>query len=374
MLYRRFGKTEQMLSAFSFGGMRFLSSEENAVATVFKAVELGINHLETAKGYGKSEEYIGSAFQAGLARQSIYLTTKMAPTPDRDSMTQLIERSLTRLKTDYLDNLALHGLNTPQHFESVTKKDGCMLAVQEAVEAGLIRHVGFSTHGSLELILALIETDLFEFMNVHYYYFNQRNAAAIQRAHEKDMGVFIISPTDKGGQLYAPPEKLKVLCHPFTPLALNHRFLLSDPRIHTLSLGAASPEEFAAHRMAADQGMPLTPEEQQALKRIDQSLVDLKPDLCEQCFACLPCPENINIPEVLRLRNLAVGLDMVDFGQYRYNMLEKAGHWFPGTKGNRCTDCGDCLPRCPVNLPIPTLLRDAHQRLAAGERKRLWED
>jgi uncharacterized protein len=65
---------------------------------------------------------------------------------------------------------------------------------------------------------------------------------------------------------------------------------------------------------------------------------------------------------------------MVDFGQYRYNMFEKAGHWFPGTKGNRCTDCGDCLPRCPVNLPIPTLLRDAHERLVAGERKRLWED
>jgi uncharacterized protein len=374
MLYRRFGKTEQRLSAFSFGGMRFLSGEENAVATLAKAVELGINHLETAKGYGKSEEYIGAAFQSGLARQSIYLTTKIAPTPDRDSMAQLIERSLTRLKTDYLDNLALHGLNTPQHFELVTNKNGCMKAVQEAVEAGLIRHVGFSTHGSLELILDLIDTDLFEFINLHYYYFNQRNAAAVQRASEKDMGVFIISPTDKGGQLYAPPEKLNALCQPFTPIELNHRFLLSDPRIHTLSLGAASPEEFAAHMTVADRGMPLTPQEQQALGRLEQALVEIKPDLCEQCFACLPCPENINIPEILRLRNLAVGLDMVDFGQYRYNMLEKAGHWFPGTKGNRCTDCGDCLPRCPVNLPIPTLLRDAHQRLAAGERKRLWED
>jgi uncharacterized protein len=270
MLYRRFGKTEQRLSAFSFGGMRFLSSEKNAVATVFKAVELGINHLETAKGYGKSEEYIGAAFQSGLARESIYLTTKIAPTPDRDSMVQLIERSLTRLKTDYLDSLALHGLNTPKHFELVTKKDGCMLAVQEAVEAGLIRHVGFSTHGSLELILDLIETDLFKFINLHYYYFNQHNAAAVQRAHEKDMGVFIISPTDKGGQLYAPPEKLKALCQPFTPIELNHRFLLSDPRIHTLSLGAASPEEFAAHMTVADQGMPLTPEEQQALGRLEQ--------------------------------------------------------------------------------------------------------
>ncbi|MEM9980776.1 MAG: 4Fe-4S dicluster domain-containing protein, partial [Cyanobacteria bacterium P01_D01_bin.2] len=95
-------------------------------------------------------------------------------------------------------------------------------------------------------------------------------------------------------------------------------------------------------------------------------------DRCTQCYQCLPCPEAINIPEMLRLRNLAVAYDMTAFGEYRYAMFEHAGHWFPGRKGKRCTDCGDCLPRCPENLDIPTLVRDTHKRLNGPERRRLW--
>ncbi|MEL6461380.1 MAG: 4Fe-4S dicluster domain-containing protein, partial [Cyanobacteria bacterium J06621_15] len=94
---------------------------------------------------------------------------------------------------------------------------------------------------------------------------------------------------------------------------------------------------------------------------------------CSQCYECLPCPENINIPEVLRLRNLAVAYDMEDYGKYRYGMFENAGHWFPGMKGNRCTECGDCLPRCPEELNIPGLLKDTHERLKGREGRRLWE-
>lgn len=374
MRYRRFGKTNLWLSVFSLGTMRYLDSEANAIETVQQAVAQGINHIETARGYGKSEEYLGAALSAGveLPRSQLYITSKIPPTAEADTMRRYIDESLKRLKVDYLDCLAIHGLNTWEHLNWV--ENGCFSGVQQAIRDGQIRHFGFSTHGCLELILKTIDTGLFEFVNLHYYYFFQRNAPAVELAAQKDLGVFIISPADKGGRLFSPPVKLKDLCAPFSPLALNYRFLLSDRRITTLSLGAANPTELSQPLTIADRDYPLTSEELTVLADLQthQSAI-LGTDKCSQCYACLPCPENINIPEVLRLRNLAVAYDMTDYGQYRYRMFENAGHWFPGVKANRCTSCGECLPRCPENLDIPSLLDDTHQRLNGPSRRRLWE-
>ncbi|MCL6753018.1 aldo/keto reductase [Nostoc sp. CCCryo 231-06] len=375
MQYRRFGKTNLRLSVFSLGTMRCLADFENAHQTIEQALALGINHLETARGYGKSEEYLGRALKAGLSvpRTRLYVTTKISATADADTMRRCIDESLERLQLDYLDCLGVHGLNTWQHLERVQAKNGCMQAVEEAVADGRVRHVGFSTHGPLEVIQAAINTDFFEFVNLHYYYFFQRHAPAIQLAAEKDMGIFIISPADKGGRLYTPPQTLKDLCSPYLPLDLNYRFLLSDTRITTLSIGPANPDELREPLRIADDDGELTSAENSAFKRLENhQKVALETDKCSQCYACLPCPANINIPEVLRLRNLAVAYDMTDYGQYRYGMFENAGHWFPGMKGNRCTECGDCLPRCPEKLDIPALLEDTHQKLSGKAGRRLW--
>lgn len=375
MRFRRFGKTNLFLSLFSLGTMRYLASEENAYQTIAQAIQLGVNHIETARGYGSSEQYLGAALKAGLpvSRQQLYITSKAPPTADRDTMARNIDQSLEILGVDYLDCFAVHGLNTWEHLAWVENPNGCMQAVQQAVADGRIRHVGFSTHAPLEVILRAIDTDQFAFVNLHYYLFNPRNAAAIALAQAKDMGVLIISPADKGGMLFTPPPTLVNLCQPFTPLELNYRFLLSDPRVTTLSFGAANPIELMQCLPSADRDEPLTLEETTVLERLkSHQQTTLNTDLCSQCYECLPCPEAINIPEVLRLRNLTVAYDMTTFGQYRYRMFENAGHWFPGNKANRCSDCGDCLPRCPQTLDIPKLLKDTHDRLHGEPRRRLW--
>ena len=375
MRYRRFGRTDLPLSVFSLGTMR-LASESVAIETVQRAIALGINHLETATGYGDSERYLGEALRSDLSipRAQLYLTSKIPPMLDADAMERTIDQSLERLGVDYLDALAIHGLNTEEHLAWVTAPDGCMKAVRKAVNDRRVRHVGFSTHGFLELILQAIATDQFEFINLHYTLFFQRNHTALDLAQQKDMGVFIISPADKGGLLYTPSPTLEALCHPISPLALNYRFLLSDSRITTLSVGAANPAELELPLALADQDGALSVAELAALERLQaQSEKALGSDRCSQCYACLPCPEGIHIPEVLRLRNLATAYDMTQYGEYRYRMFENAGHWFPGNKGNRCTTCGDCLPRCPEALNIPALLQDTHEKLKGAARRRLWE-
>lgn len=375
MRYRRFGKTNLSLSVFSLGMMRCLASLATVEQTLQTAIASGINHVETARGYGKSEQYLGIALKSlSIPREKLYITSKLPPTLTLEEMERGIDDSLNRLQVDYLDCLAIHGINTAEHLRLVLAKKGILSAIKKAQEDGRIRYLGFSSHGNRDLICEAIKTDLFEFVNLHYYYFFQRHSPAIELAHQKDMGVFIISPADKGGQLYTPPQTLEKLCDPLSPLMLNYRFLLSDRRITTLSVGAATPEELFTPLSISDQDYPLTPEEIAIIQRLEAHLTQkLNTDHCRQCYECLPCPEAIQIPEVLRLRNLALGYDMIEFGQYRYRMLENAGHWFPGRKGNRCTDCGDCLPRCPENLDIPRLLKDTHHRLQGSPRRRLWE-
>ncbi|MGC8669382.1 MAG: aldo/keto reductase [Chthonomonadales bacterium] len=393
MLKRRFGKTGLDVSVLTFGAMRIPpepgehpeANRERAFATLRRALDVGINHIETARGYGESENLIGAALREGvIRREEFFLTTKIAPTSTADEFRAALDDSMHRMGVQVVDNLDIHGINTPELLQRTLQKDGSLTSVRKAVEEGIVGHVGFSTHAPLQVILDAINTGEFESVNLHYYTLNRRNRPAVELAASKDMGVFIISPTDKGGQLFNPPAKLVELCAPYTPIGINQRWLLSQPHVHTLSLGAARPHEFDAHLAMAQVDGPLTPQEEAIIARLDAQLLGIGSTYCSFCHECLPCPEEVHIPEILRLRNLVKAFDMTDFGRFRYGLFARkdpdtgariggADHWFPGVQGDFCTNCGECLPRCPLHLPIPQLLAETHEMLGGRAGKRLWE-
>mgnify|MGYP003984285183 CR=1 FL=1 len=374
MEYRRFGKTEESISVITLGGMRFKKgldsprnhlpkdSIDNCISVTRMALDLGINHIETAYGYIKSERLFGFTLKnLGVPRNQFKMMTKGAPMTG-DETRSLVEEQLKALGLDYIDFYGWHGINNKELLEVATKKNGPVETLHKLKNEGVIRHIGFSTHAPLDIIINAIQTDLFSFVNLHYYYFFQRNLPAVKLAGEMDMGIFIISPNEKGGMLFKPSIKVAELAKPMTPIQFNGRFCLSHPQITTLSMGMHEPKHFSQNLAILNQNNCSDEVFSKVKKEMDAPLVNIS-NLCTLCDQCLPCPENINIPEVLRFRNLVEGYNMNDYGSFRYNMLEGQGHWFPGKFSFNCTECGDCIPRCPESLDIPKLLMETHKTL-----------
>jgi predicted aldo/keto reductase-like oxidoreductase len=253
-------------------------------------------------------------------------------------------------------------MNTMDLVESACSEGGSVEELLKLKEEGIIKHIGFSTHAPLEAIIKAIETDMFDFVNLHYYYFFQRNKTAIDLAESKDMGVFIISPNDKGGQLSNPPQKLIDLTAPLHPIQWNARFCLSHSSVHTLSFGLPVTARFEHINGIFPAPAPFSPEDAQ-IKQImdDQKLLD--PYSGFEGYELSNDPSGLNIPEILRFRTLWKCYDMKDFGLYRYNMFQEKGHWFPGnfpTKENlRKVD----MSKCPPDIPLIQLIKETHKEL-----------
>ncbi|MGM9497878.1 aldo/keto reductase [Desertifilum tharense IPPAS B-1220] len=390
MQYRRFGRTELSMPVFSCGGMRYQykrqdtprwriprDSQQNLEKTIARSLSVGINHIETARGYGTSEIQLGSILPKHQ-RDRLIVQTKVGPNADPKEFRRNLEKSLANLRLDSIDLLGIHGINTLENLHHTIRPGGCLDIARQLQNQGKIRFIGFSTHGPTDIIIQAIETDQFDYVNLHWYYINQTNWPAIEAAKRHDMGVFIISPSDKGGMLYNPPQRLVELCDPLSPMVFNDLFCLSQPQVHTLSIGAARPTDFDEHLKV----LPLLDRADEILPpivaRLAQAACDrLGEDWMKTWDIGLPqhheTPGNVNIPVILGLRNLALAYDLVDFAKSRYNLLGNGGHWFPGQKAD-CIDelnLRSCLANSPHADIIPSLLKETHELLGDREIKRI---
>ncbi len=385
MKYRRFGKTELQMPVISCGGMRFQESwnsddpisdksQSTVQGCVDRALELGINHFETARGYGTSEEQLGRILPA-LPREDIIVQTKVGPMADIGKFAGTFEKCMRLLKLDHVDLFSFHGINNAECIEH-TKH--CFDTALEWQRQGRIRHIGFSTHGGTQDIVNAIEMDCFDYVNLHWYYIFQDNWAAIEAATKRDMGVFIISPNDKGGKLYDVPEKLKGLTAPHHPMVFNGLFCLSHPEVHTLSCGVSKASDFDIHMETVEKLDDAAAIVAPVVKRLEAAMEDaLGVEWTRTWQVGLPdwseAPGEIHVPWILRLRNLALAYDMTEYGKMRYNLLGNGGHWFPGNKAGDAgsMDWASALAKSPHAQKIPEYLAEAHSLLAGAEGKRL---
>lgn len=390
MKYRRFGRTELSMPVFSCGGMRYQykwqdlqiseipeDNQRNLEVTIKKSLEIGINHFETARFYGSSEIQLGQILPK-LPREKLIIQTKIPVEKDSKVFRANFDKSLRYLNLDYVDLLGFHGINTPELLNNAMQSGGCLEEARKLQKEGKVRFIGFSTHAPTDLIIKTIKTNEFDYINLHWYWIYQNNWEAILEANRHDMGVFIISPSNKGGMLYKSPLKLVNLTQPLSPIVFNNLFCLSHPQVHTLSIGAEKPSDFDEHLIT----LSLLPQAQELLSPIIERLENhAKETLGEEWVKTwrigLPSheqtPGNINIPMILWLRNLALAYDLVEYGKMRYNLLGNGGHWFPGQKADKLTefDLTQCLINSPYRDKIPQLLAETEKILGGEQVKRL---
>jgi predicted aldo/keto reductase-like oxidoreductase len=399
MLYRRFGRTNLQMPVFSCGGMRYQykwqdvplsevppENQANLEATIRQSLELGVNHIETARGYGSSERQLGVLLPK-LPREKMIIQTKVGPDASPETFTANFEDSLKRLGLQYVDLLSIHGINDDKTCEQALGRPGrpgCLAAARAIQKRGLARHIGFSTHAPLRIILDAIRHPRdggFDYVNLHWYWIFQKNGAAIEEAKWRDMGVFIISPADKGGKLYAPPEKLTRLCAPLHPLVFNSLFCLSKPEVHTLSIGAARPGDFDLAMQTLEHVGKAQETLAPILARLNAALAEAVPAEVRDPFALnFPEPQDapgkLNLPVILWLRNLVKAFDMQGYGEMRYNLFGSGGHWFPGSKVEDAgkLDLGAVARSSGIEAErLRALLKETHEMLGKAAVKRLSE-
>lgn len=369
MQYRSYGKTGLQVSALGFGAMRLPQREdktvdlEQSVPMLRRGIDLGINYIDSAFGYinGTSEVAVGQAIQP-YDRSKLYLSTKI-PVHEPENATEAVwrgklETQLKRFDTPYIDFIHFHGLRWDE-FEQVISKPGMALAgARKAQAEGLVRYVCFSSHDTEDNIIRLVDTGEFNGMLVQYNYLDRHNEPAIARANQKGMGVAIMGPV-AGGRLVMPGgvivDQEGVLEVKTPELAL--RFVWSNPNVSLALSGMNTMQMIEENAATAARMDSMSADESAAVLRLleqNQKLADL---YCTGCSYCMPCPNDVNIPENFRYMNWFRVWGMEEQAKAAYAKLTGEEVWAPwgrfsGLKAEACLQCGECEPKCPQNIPI----------------------
>jgi len=334
----RLGRTEMLATKLGFGGIPIQRvSEEEAIAVVHKCLELGINFLDTANGYTTSEERIGKAIKG--KREDILLATK-SQARTREDVEKHLKLSLERLGTDYIDLYQLHNVSDTKTLKTMLDPDGPRAVVEDAKKAGVVKHIGVTSH-QIDIAKDAVKTGLFEtimFPTNFMSYEGRDELLSLCKQH--DVGFIAMKPL-AGGMIDNATIAIK--------------YLLQIPNI-VLIPGIERVPEIEEIARVFQRPKEMTAGEKQEMERIKQ---DLGTRFCRRCDYCQPCQAGIPISDVMSFPNLRKRLPLVRL--YTGKFAESF------TKALECTDCGECEERCPYDLPIRDMMQEHIKMHQAGK-------
>ncbi len=359
MIYHDFGNTGIQVSAIGFGTMRWLS-EQACGEIIHRGLELGINYIDTGSGYvgGDSEKWVGAALAGRRGDIFISAKSRWDRALSADETRREIDERLKVMGLDYLDFYQIWGLGRVEVAREVLAPGGMAEGIARARADGLVRYgLGFTFHGPEEAFKAAIDTGAFVTATVSYNLLSRKDGELIDYAAERGLAMVVMNPNAGGVLAMAGEPALDFLCGDGAgPTYGALRFLLANPNIATSIIGFTDVAE-VDQAVGATDGVDALGEEfrQDLIEKMDA--VDLvRGDFCTACGYCKECPNGFDPTHLMKA--------MRDFALYRV-ADERLGQWleskYPGkdvaTQLAKCTECGECEPKCPQGLKIVESIR-----------------
>jgi predicted aldo/keto reductase-like oxidoreductase len=341
--------------------------EEQGIALIKRAYELGVNYFDTAPGYCDtfSEIILGKALKG--FREKVYLSTKnLIENASGDDYDKRLEKSLEKLDTGYIDFYHFWGISLDTFINKICVPDGPLDRVKKWKDQGVVRHISFSFHDKPENLTEIIRRGegAFESLLCQYNLLDRSNEAGMAFAHEQGLGVVVMGPVG-GGRLGAPSQVIRSLLpgkvQSSAEVAL--RFVFTNPNIDIALSGMSSITMLEENAALADNTDPLSQEEKSRLEAMMKENERLAGLYCTGCRYCMPCPQGINIPEVFSLMNYHRVYGITDYAKQNYAQIGKVP-WQKYENAAACVECGVCEDKCPQKLPIRTQLKETHKTLA----------
>jgi len=331
MQYCKLGKTDLKISVVGFGGIPIIRLDTNEAVKVLRhALDKGITFYDTANMYRDSEDKIGQAF-AGL-RTRVVLATK---TTKRDAagFVDQLDTSLRALKTDYIDLYQFHQVAKEAEWEAISSPGGALEAAVHAKKQGKIRHLGVSSH-SLPMALKLVKTGLFETIQFPFNFIEDAACDELLAvAQELNVGFLAMKPFG-GGVIDNSAVAFKFLRQ--YPWAIPIPGYDSFQTVNDIVAIYEQPNVVTTQDLAV----------------MDEFRARLGRQFCRRCEYCLPCPNGVLINQAMMYPVLAKRMSPKVALEFSQKTMESV---------LQCTECGDCLTRCPYELDIPKILRSYYE-------------